>query len=69
MELDVTAYVKTRKEGKSLVVTLPKEIVELVDIRPRDTIMITVDKVRPDFFGKCRGIGRFSEEDRMKCHN
>jgi len=67
--LDMTAYVTTRKVGGSLVVTLPKEIVELGDIHPKETIEITVSKTRPNFFGKCRGIGKFTENDRMDYHD
>jgi hypothetical protein len=47
------------------VVTLPKEIVELENIREKETIKIEVEKIRRDYFGCCKGIGRFTHRDRM----
>ena len=64
--LSITAYVTTRKIGGSLVVTLPKDIVNLIDIHVNETIKIDIDKTRPDFFGKCKGIGKFTEKDRLE---
>ena len=63
--MSVTAYATTRKIGGSLVVTLPKDIVNLIDIHENETIKIDIDKTRPDFFGKCKGIGKFTEQDRL----
>lgn len=63
------AVVKTRKVGGSLVVTLPKELVESKRIKEGEILEITVKKVRKDGFGVLRGMGRFTAEDELKAHD
>lgn len=62
--MGVTAYVKTRKVGGSLVVTIPKEVVELARIEEAETIKIDVEKPRMSYFGALKGIGKFKHEER-----
>ena len=62
------ALVKTRRVGGSLVVTLPKDIVEVKKIREGEIVEITVTKLRVDGFGALRGIGPFTTEDELKPH-
>jgi bifunctional DNA-binding transcriptional regulator/antitoxin component of YhaV-PrlF toxin-antitoxin module len=65
---DTTTLVKTRKVGGSLIVTLPKEIVESKKIREGEIVEITVKKIRVDGFGALRGISPFTVEDELKIH-
>ena len=63
--MSLTTYVTTRKIGGSLIVTIPKQIAELIGLRENETIKIDIEKKRPNFFGKCKGIGKFTKEDRL----
>ncbi len=55
--------VKTRKIGGSLMVTIPKEVVEQEDIREGEFLELEVRKARRSWFGATPGIGRFTRED------
>ena len=57
---------RTRAIGGSLVVTIPKEIVKNEDLKENELVEINVEKIKKDGFGILKGIGRFTEEDRMK---
>jgi hypothetical protein len=59
---------KTRKVGGSLVVTLPKELVESEKIREGEVVEIRVKKLRKDGFGILRGVGPFTFEDELTSH-
>ena len=59
---------KTRKVGGSIVVTLPKELVETQKIRENEYIEITVKKCKIDGFGILKGIGPFTVEDELTAH-
>lgn len=60
---------KTRKVGGSIVVTLPKAIVESQQIKEGEIIEISVKKVRKDGFGILKGVGPFSAEDELTSHD
>jgi len=57
---------RTRTIGGSLVVTIPVEIVKGEDLREGESVEIEVRRVKRDFFGALKGVGKFSEEDRMR---
>ncbi len=57
---------KTRKVGGSIVVTLPKELVETQKIRENEVVEITVRKCRKDGFGILKGMSPFTVEDELK---
>jgi antitoxin component of MazEF toxin-antitoxin module len=59
---------KTRKVGGSLVVTLPKELVETEKIKEGEIIKIKVKKLRKNGFGLLKGVGPFTAEDELKTH-
>ncbi|MBI2598305.1 MAG: hypothetical protein HYW50_03855 [Candidatus Diapherotrites archaeon] len=61
--------VKTRKVGGSIMALLPKNAVEELDIRGNELIKLEVKKLKKDFFGKLKGIGRFSAEDELSTHD
>ena len=60
---------KTRKVGGSLVVTLPKELVETKKIKEGEIIEISVKKLRKDGFGILKGVGPFTLEDELTAHD
>jgi len=57
---------KTRKVGGSIVVTLPKELVETQKIRENEYVEVTVKKCRKDGFGILKGMASFTVEDELK---
>jgi hypothetical protein len=57
------ALVKPRALGGSLIVTIPKIVVEHEQIHEGETVKIEVKKVKKDYLGALKGIGRFTEED------
>ena len=61
------ALVKTKKVGGSVMVTIPKEVVEHEHIMPGETVKLIVKKIKPDFFGIFPGITPFDKEkDRVR---
>jgi len=61
--------VKTRRIGGSLMVTIPREVVEQEDIREGELLEVEVRKARRSFFGITPGIGPFTREDEMTDHD
>ena len=57
---------KTRKVGGSIVVTLPKELVETQKIKENQFVEITVKKCQKDGFGIFKGMAPFTVEDELK---
>ena len=62
------SLVKTRRVGGSLVVTLPKELVESLNIREGEIVEVTVRKIKKNGFGIFRGLTPFTAEDELKAH-
>ena len=63
--MSVTAYVRARRVGGSIVVTIPMEVVEIARIKEGETLKIEIDRPRSSYFGVLGGIGRISHEERM----
>ena len=59
---------KTRKVGGSLVVTLPKELVESEKIKEGEVVEISVKKLHKNGFGILKGVGPFTVEDELTAH-
>jgi antitoxin component of MazEF toxin-antitoxin module len=57
---------KTRKVGGSIVVTLPKELVEAQNIKANQCVEISVKKCRKNGFGMFKVMSAFTVEDEMK---
>ncbi|MCX6741678.1 MAG: AbrB/MazE/SpoVT family DNA-binding domain-containing protein [Candidatus Pacearchaeota archaeon] len=55
----------TRKIGGSLVVTLPKKIVESQSIQEGELIKIIIEKIKKSAFGVLKGMRSFSKEDKF----
>lgn len=56
---------RARVIGGSVVITIPRGIVEEEGIRPGELLEIQVEKVKKNFFGAAEGIGSFTKEDEM----
>ena len=57
---------KTRKIGGSLVVTIPKEIVEHEGLIENQTVKIEIKKIRKSGFGMSKGLASFTKEDKFR---
>jgi hypothetical protein len=57
---------KTQKVGGSIMVTLPKKLVETQKIRENEYVEVTVKKCRKDGFGILKGMKPFSAKDELK---
>jgi bifunctional DNA-binding transcriptional regulator/antitoxin component of YhaV-PrlF toxin-antitoxin module len=60
---------KTRKVGGSLVVTIPKKLVESKKIREGEIVEIAINRIRKDGFGVLKGMKPFMEEDALNTHD
>ncbi len=58
------ATVKTKRVGGSLMVTLPKDLVDLLGLVEGEPVDLEVRRPRQDYLGVLRGVGPFREEDR-----
>src|SRR5947209_1424384 len=63
------ALTRVRKVGGSLVVTIPREVVEEEGVKPGELVNVEIRKTRKSFFGAAREIGPFTVEDEMKDHD
>jgi bifunctional DNA-binding transcriptional regulator/antitoxin component of YhaV-PrlF toxin-antitoxin module len=63
------ALTKTRKVGGSIVVTLPKELVEGQKIKEGEVVEVTVRKFRKEGFGVLKGVKPFTVEDELTTHD
>jgi len=68
MAVILMSLVKARKVGGSLVVTLPKELVESKKVKEGEILEITVKKVKKDGFGVFKGMTSFTVEDELTAH-
>ncbi len=57
---------RTRRVGGSLIVTLPKELVETQKIKENEFLEISVKKCRKKGFGALKGMTPFTVEDELK---
>ena len=48
----------------SLAVTLPREIAELLGLRERELVRITVERPKRSYFGAFRGVRKFTHGER-----
>ncbi len=54
---------RAKKIGGSLMVRIPKEIVELEHIQPGEAVKLRIEKVRKDWFGAFPGLKPYSKEE------
>jgi len=60
---------KTRKVGGSLVITIPKKLVETKKLKEGELVEITIKKVKIDGFGAFKGMKPFTTEDELDTHD
>ena len=62
------ALVRTRKVGGSIVISIPKKVVEHEGIQEGELLEIDVHKAKKDWFGAFKGIGPFTRADELDTH-
>ena len=55
--------------GGSLMVTIPKQLVEMLNLHPNEPIEIEVKKIKKSGFGMFRGVGKFTKGDELHLHD
>ncbi|MEK6906451.1 MAG: AbrB/MazE/SpoVT family DNA-binding domain-containing protein [Nanoarchaeota archaeon] len=61
----MAAITRIRTLGGSLAVTIPIEIVREQGFKEDEIVEIEIKKHKKDYFGALKGIGKFTEKDRM----
>lgn len=62
----MVAITRIRTLGGSLAVTIPVELVRAQGLKEDEIVEIEVKKHKKDYFGALKGIGRFTDKDRME---
>jgi hypothetical protein len=57
---------RTRKIGGSLIVTIPRTIVEEEGLTENQAVKIDVQKIRKSGFGMFKGLGPLTKKDKFK---
>lgn len=57
---------RTRTIGGSLVITIPSNIVKNERLKENELIEIEIKKIKRDYFGVLKNVGKFTEEDELK---
>ena len=57
---------RAKKIGGSLMIRIPKDIVDIEGIHEGEAVEIEIKKVRKDWFGAMPGLSPFTKKDRMK---
>ncbi len=63
-----SAVVKARKVGGSIMVRVPKEVVEQEDIKPGELVEVQIRKARKSAFGIFPNLPPFTREDELDTH-
>jgi len=62
------AVIRAKRVGGSIMVRIPKEVVEQEDIHEGDMVEVEVRKARKSWFGSMPGIGPMTHEDELDTH-
>lgn len=55
--------------GGSVMVTIPKQIVDMLNLHPNEQLEVEVRKIPKTGFGLYRGIGSFTKEDELQLND
>jgi len=62
------ALIRAKRVGGSIMVRLPKEVVEQEDIHEGEMVELEVKKAKKSWFGSMPGIGPMTREDELDTH-
>ncbi|HLC85252.1 MAG TPA: AbrB/MazE/SpoVT family DNA-binding domain-containing protein [Candidatus Nanoarchaeia archaeon] len=57
---------RVKKIGGSLMVRIPKDLVQMEHIQAGESLELDIRKLRKDYFGAFPGLKPFTKEDRMR---
>ena len=57
-----------KKIGGSLMVRIPKDIVQLEKLEHGELVSVEIRKIKKDWFGAFPGLKPFTKEDRLHSH-
>lgn len=60
---------KTTSVGGSIMLTIPKEVVRMLNLNPNEQIEVEVKKIKKSGFGLFRGVGKFTKEDELQLND
>lgn len=63
------AVIRAKRIGGSIMVRIPKEVVDQEDIREGEMLEVDFRKARKSAFGLTPGIGPFTHEDELDTHD
>ena len=63
------ALIRAKRVGGSIMVRLPKEVVQQEDIREGEMVEVEVRKARKSGFGLYPGLGPMTREDELDTHD
>ena len=61
--------IKAKRIGGSIMVRIPKEVVEQEDIKEGEMVEVEFKKARRSWFGSMPGLGPMTKEDEMDTHD
>jgi hypothetical protein len=63
------AIIKAKRVGGSIMVRLPKEVVEQENIHEGEMVELDVHKAKKSWFGVYPGLGPMTREDELDTHD
>ena len=69
MIYNMKSLTRTRSVGGSLIVTIPREVVEAQHLKKNEIVEIMVERPKLSYFGAARGIGSFTHDDELNTHD
>ena len=63
-----TAVIRAKRVGGSIMVRIPKEVVEQEDIHEGEMVEVEVHKAKKSWFGTDPEIGSMTREDELDTH-
>ncbi|MBI4148292.1 AbrB/MazE/SpoVT family DNA-binding domain-containing protein [Candidatus Woesearchaeota archaeon] len=64
----LTVMARTRRVGGSLMVTIPKDVVDLAGVHPDDYVELHLRKVKKSYRGILKCIGSLRKEEKLDVH-
>ena len=64
-----TIIQSTKKIGGSLMIRIPKDIVQLECLHAGERVEVDIRKLKKDWFGVLKGIGSLKKEEKLDLHD
>lgn len=67
--LDMEVTVSTRIVDGTLIIKLPKEVVDELKLHENELVIVKIEKAKKDYFGALKGLSPFTKEDELLVHD